>query len=250
MNKKTTYLISFFFITILLAGCRSGKQASVATSYQGNFDALSPAKQYEVVEGSYRPWTWAYIPANVSISEPASISAGARLTMRRDSLIHLSLRVLGMEVAVLYADTDSIYAVDKFHKYFLAESLDRVLADSGLTLGSVQDLMLGQALPPRKGRSAWTATMADGAISAVDFDLRRDDTMLRCVYPAHEDSPAGTVASSVEIYGAKASRKVAATMRLNIGNARWDTPRQVNFSAPRGYRKISFDTLLKSLKNL
>lgn len=247
MTRKIIYIL---FAAVLLTGCRSQKQASDASAYQGDFSALPPAKQYAVVENSFRPWTWAYIPGNISISEPASLSASARLTMQRDSMIHISLRILGMEVAVLYADADSIYAVDKFHKYYIAESLDRIIAGSGLTLGTVQDILLGQALPPAKGRSAWAATLADGTISALDFDLHSDDTTLRCVYPAHEESPAGPVASSVEILGTKNSRKVAASMRMNIGSAKWDAQRPVNFSAPKGYKKIDFDTLLKTLKNL
>lgn len=145
MLKNLAYIL---LLAVLLAGCRSHKQAVAPSVDAAAFAKLSPKKQREAVEKSFIPWQWAYIPANVSISSPASISGGGRLTMQRDSLIHLSLRVLGMEVAVLYADSDSVYAVDKFHKYFLAESLDRIMASSGLSLGDIQDLLLGQALPP------------------------------------------------------------------------------------------------------
>ena len=248
MLKNLAYIL---LLAVLLVGCRSHKQAVTPDVVDAAaFAKLSPKKQREAVEKSFIPWQWAYIPANVAISSPASISGGGRLTMQRDSLIHLSLRVLGMEVAVLYADTDSVYAVDKFHKYFLAESLDRIMASSGLSLGDIQDLLLSQALPPAGGSPMCTATLADGVVSALDFDLGRPDIMLRCVYPAHEPTAAGPVATSTEIYGMKDDKKIAAAVRLNLGSARWNTPRSVNFSQPKGYKRIHFDALLKSLKNL
>ena len=247
MMKKLAYIL---LLAVVLAGCRSQKQTVVPSSDSAGFAALSPKKQHEVVGKSFIPWQWAYIPANVALAEPASISGGGRLTMQRDSLIHLSLRVLGMEVAVLYADTDSVYAIDKFHKYYLAESLDRIMASSGLSLGDIQDMLLGQALPPANGSRMCTATLADGAVAALDFDLGRPDATLRCVYPAHEPTPAGPVATSTEIYGVKDDKKIAATIRLNLGSARWNSPRRVDFSQPKGYKRIHFDALLKSLRNL
>lgn len=64
---------------------------------------------------------------NVSLKLPKRISASGTMTMTRGKDISISMRVLGIEVATLYITGDSVIALDKWHKYYLAESVESLL---------------------------------------------------------------------------------------------------------------------------
>lgn len=175
-------------------------------------------------------WHTLYAPVKVNVTSPMSLGASGRATLVRDSLLHLSLRFFGMEVAQIRADRDSAWIVDKYHKIYTSMPLARLTAASGLTLANVQDILLGRAFLP---------DLLPAVSERVSFEALGFTT-----------SPAGQVASEVSFSAKAGKRQVSGSLRWDFGKARWNTPVDTRWAAPAGYRQIQPDELLESLKSL
>ncbi|HQU59467.1 MAG: DUF4292 domain-containing protein [Phaeodactylibacter sp.] len=80
--------------------------------------------------------------------ESQSVSASATIRMKRDSLVWLSVRKLGFELARMLVTTDSVYALDRINNEYTIESLDFLATSYGLPadLRQLQDFILGNAI--------------------------------------------------------------------------------------------------------
>lgn len=194
---------------------------------------VSCRSKHAVLEGepsatAFEPWTSVYASVNVDVDRPMSLGASGRTTMVKEEYVHVSMRFLGMEVAVLYLDTDSVYFVDKFHKYLFAEPLSTVLGAryQNLTLGDVQNMILGREKVPD----------AEGVeVKATDY----------------VETVAGAVASNLSIKAERPQFDIDATLNWKPATATWnDTSRKVSFKVPSNYTRITIDNLMRMLKSM
>lgn len=170
-------------------------------------------------------WTNVYMPVTVRMEAPMAISLSGRATMVRDSVINISMRVLGMEVAVANITADTVQLVDKFHKYYFAESTSALLGRHNMTLERMQNLILGH---DRK----------DGG--TLSFDNPRGGQPFTITFGDITATPAGNLAGSVNIDGSLSNKNVDATLLWQFDRAVWNDPsRTVSFTPPtRGYTRI------------
>lgn len=169
-------------------------------------------------------WHDVYLPVKVSVLSPASMSVSGRATMVRDSAVLISMRVLGMEVATVYADCDSVIVADKFHRYIYSEPLSVVTSRDGLTLGDIQEILLGrQALP-------------------------FDDKRVEIEFSDPVATIVGAVSPSVSVSATFGEKSVKAVLEWSVDKARWNGYRSVSYSPPRGYTRLSRDNILDILK--
>ncbi len=159
-----------------------------------------------------------------------SLSASGRATLVRDSLIHISLRFFGMEIAQLRADRDSAWLIDKYHKIYTSVPLAKLTAASDMTLADVQELLLGREslsdlLPEAAGR----------------VSLETSDPV---------SSPAGKVAALVQFAAKVKRRDITGALRWDFDRARWNVPLDDSWDVPAAYRRIPPEELLISLKSL
>lgn len=182
------------------------------------------------VEETATAWHTLYTPVRISLQKPAAFSASARATLVRDSLIHFSVRVFGMEVAQLRADADSAWLIDKYHKIYTSVPLAALARKHDISLGQVQDLILGQA------------SLADIMPAAAEMV-----TVAAADYAA---TPAGPVAREVQISAQVHRRDVAASLRWDLDKARWNTAVDTRWTPPSNCKRIPPEELLKSLKGL
>lgn len=160
MNKYAKYIIAAAIAagSLSLGGCHSSK-----TSYKGNLKTEQSSETdiqalFDNLADSYTEWTDVYLPVNLSLSSPKKLSVSGRATMVRDKEINISLRLLGMEVAVIYINTEKAYVVDKYHKMYLCEDLDKLLGGYDVTIADLQNLLLGRV-----------PVMGKGEVSKADF---------------------------------------------------------------------------------
>ena len=277
MRFSAKYII-FVLLAAVICACSSQRPATISPASAD----ISLDRRFGLLTSAYAGWSDVYVPVNIRLQEPAAFSISGRCTMVRGREIHMSLRVLGMEVAVVYANTDSVFAVDKFHKMYVAESLDNILRGYNFTISDIQDLLIGQAFTPGGGTLTpgmassftlrqlpqsqswdivprksipgidWYFTASSGTVPTIESltVTPRDRGQIRCEYSETHDSPAGPVAQNANIKAPLGKNDLKADIRFNFRSAKWNDGRSVKFSLPRGYSKIDIHTLAKSLKNL
>lgn len=232
-------------------------------------------------------WTDVRMPVTLSLESPKSISISGTATLVRDSSIYISLRMLGFEVVQLSIDGDSIHAVDKFNKRYVAESVPELLKGVELSVGNLQSMLMGRPFKP--GTDGFTAEMfpdfnisgageempemwvMTGAVHAGDRtaecswvvdgliapvlsgllvsvpDARREAMVY---YSDPKETPAGTLSSECRIKLTAGSREVSASVSWNLDKAKWNTGETPQVRIPRGARRISASQLLGMIERL
>jgi len=243
----------------------------------------SVEQRFDAMVATYKPWYSLSVPVKVEIKSPAKISLSGRAYMVKDSVIHVSMRVLGFEVAVMRATPDSVYCVDKVHKLAVIESIDRLSANTGITLGQLQSLMLGRAVIPgensklsRKSRgvslmasndgtAGWSMTAVskgkypftcvyeigdvNNQVSSIQVDIPGNRSV-KCNYNISTACELGFMPQSLSSDLTLSSKHLNATLRYTISSLKVDNIDLPSFRRPgSGYRIIAASDLLKSLSS-
>lgn len=203
--------------------------AVLAAAFAVIFSACHSSKNTATTEPrktADKNWTTLYAPVNVRLAKPMSLSLSGRATMKKDQYIHVSMRVLGMEVAALYLNSDSMFFVDKYHRYLFAEPLAELLGEryADLGVGDIQQIILGQKVLPR------TQTVNIEPSGFVE-------------------TPAGMVASELAIYAETPKTDIDALLSWKPSDGKWNEEnRSVDFKVPSNYQRITLDNLKSMLK--
>lgn len=218
--KHILRIVTFALAVVILGAC-SSKKSAVGT----------PAGPAEIPGNSTRTEAWHTLkcPVRLSLRQPMALSASGRALMVRDSLIHISARLLGMEVAVIRADRDSAWLVDRYHKVYTSMPIAALISDYGVTLADAQELLLGRA----DLASLFPAAAERVSFSADEF----------------RDTPVGQVASEVSFSALIHKRQVSGYLRWDLNKAEWDIPVDAGWSVPSGYRYLEPKRLLQTLKS-
>lgn len=282
-HLRISYILLALLASIVCA-CSTQRHAAIESSSESSSESsgLSLDKRFSLLTSAYTGWSDVYMPVNLRLQQPSSLSVSGRCTMVRGREIHISMRVLGMEVAVVYANTDSVFAVDKFHKMYLAESLGNILKGYDLTISDIQDLLIGHAFMPGAGTLApdmassfslhqslnstswnitprkttagieWFFTASSDATPTIESltVTPRGRDQIQCIYSGIEDSPAGPVAQNGRLKAPLGKNNFEADFRFNFGSAKWNQDRKIKFALPRGYNRIDMQSLVKNLKSM
>ena len=200
---RTAVFAAIAIMAACLTGCRTTK---TATSTQ---------------EESH--WSDLYVPVKLELTEPARMSISGRATMVRDRSIYLSLRMIGMEVATVYVDTDSIFATEKLHKQMLAVDFDKTLGGK-LSVGELQDLLLGD---PGK------------AVKKLPSALS---------YEVEDQGTGGNVTVNLRVTAGK--KTYVGRLIWDMGAAQFNTGTPRQWKRPSGYTVIEPSKLPKLLESL
>lgn len=266
----------------LLAACGSQKQAtgtSTSATITPAADA-TPSQRYASMTSAYGLWHDVRMPMRATLRSPMSLSASGTMTMVSGELIHASMRVLGIEVAVLRATPDSIYLIDKFHRYLVAEPMAAVTARTGLTLPDMQSLLLGRACIPGAGVAtpaaasqlqitangadgitiapakapkayAWTmqaSTLADDRVALTSLAVTPKAGMAAtCTFTlATSLTTIGALASALTIKASVAKKTVDATLTYTLSDARYNSTPAPAMPSLKGYKRVAASAILKS----
>ena len=261
----------------MATGCSSHRKAQGSSQRPARVTAKRNSEVGQLAD-TYHRWTDVYMPFNMRCASPMSISMSGRLTMVADESIYMSLRVLGLEVAQVWIDTDSVFVSEKMGKTVVAESLDRLTARTGLKLADIQALMLGQAFYPGQG------TLTDASKAETQFSVTHsDDIMLMtprrtpdgftwymsvaagpvlagvtvepdglkpfiAKYADPVETAAGNVASEVSLNGTLSSKTLDALVVWNTSKAEWNQGAKPSKPNWRGYRRLGAQDMLKVIQ--
>lgn len=278
--RRLAFMLMAAVMILAVASCSTNRNtAAPAAGAPGKAPAMRVDRLTQIA-GMYSPWTSFYASFSMKLERPARFSISGRATMEYGKYIHMSLRILGMEVGVVYIDSDSAFVADKFHRYVVAVPFSDISRRTSLTIADLQSLMLGRMFYPGKGGidAAGDATnlfspAADGDNLLLTprrtphgatwyFTVDKLDALSKLSVEAEGygdlavtfgdvmRTVAGNAAAHIDASGTIASKNLAASIEWNLGRAEWDGSRTASKPDFSSYKRISTATLFKALKSL
>lgn len=222
---------------MVMASCGNRKQQPAidfTTALEGTVPLDSA---YKMIAHTYRPWTDVQLPVTVTMidTDGKGESLSGRLSMVRDSAIEISLRAVGVEAALAYIDADTVVVNDKYHKQYLAEPYCSVFGASGLSIGNLQDALLGAPFIPDDMAAAWSAQVKYDILQALVF--ADDDARVICLYGDKD----------IDVLATIADKQARVALALNYDQAKWDTGRSLRLRAPKGGTRIYGVDIMQSI---
>ena len=290
MTMKSIYRIAAAAVAVLLviglASCGSRRPTTVAG---GTYGEVSLDECFGNLAASYAPWTSMSAPMKIEVSEPVRFSASGKAEMVKGQCISMVFRKIGIKVAELYVDRDSVMFVVKPLKIAYTESFARFSNSTGLTLDDLQSLLLGQALVPGRGTvgagslPAFPPAAADGGAIGEDV-VRWTMTPRRSpdeiYFTAATPMPFGSEASRLEAVGVNAGggvkfeysdfantgagligsranlratfggKSLSGSLRWTADRTDWNKPLTVGRpSIPVDYRRLDTAAMLRIIQN-
>ncbi len=275
-NKSFLIILSTLATLMLtLSGCHSSK-----SQYSGNLKAEATTANsdelFKEMAESYCDWTDLYVPINFQLLSPKQFSVSGRATMVYGKEINISLRMLGMEVAVIYVNDSSLYVVDKYNKRYLCEDISNLLSGYNLTITDIQNILLGRVSNFGDGSitskdakdfafmeadSLWVLTpkvqrpntelhyIATKTTPPVlsDIALRiANKGMVSVAYTEPASSPAGIISGVLTATVPYKQKEIVASIVTNLNEAKWNEDRSISFKTPSSsYKKMELESLLK-----
>lgn len=269
MNATTTlrWLLTVT-VTLLICACSSSHKQTASTGNELTRSELR-VKARELTE-AYAPWQNLSVPVTLSIRDSGLPRLSGTMTMTEGTQIHVSLRLLGMEMAALCVTGDSVKGYVKVQKTYLAESIPQLLGGYPATVADLQSLLLrrvftiGADKPLLKdaviteaasGNAYTIAPVPPAGTPPYQFEVSLPDNTLQLLTLEH-GSKKGVAAygkdGSLTLSGTMEQKSFGASVGINWDRAVWDDPsfRPRDFKIPQGYRRIRADQIIKLLQSL
>ena len=156
MKNKIISLFILLTSAVILASCGTIRNANAANSTGKPQDQpttpTATVDPIDAVIATLGDWQTLQTGGNISLKAGSNFSSSIQVRMVRDQAIFISLRpMLGIEVGRLLITADSLYAVDKVHKRYIAEKVSLLTAGIPVTVSDVQDIFLGRPFLIGKG---------------------------------------------------------------------------------------------------
>lgn len=278
--RRLGYMLMTAVLIMAAVSCSSNRNTSAPTAAVSGKAPAMRVDRLTQIAGMYSPWTSFYAPFSMKLDRPTRFSISGRATMEYGRSIHMSLRILGMEVGVVYIDSDSAFVADKFHRYVVAVPFSEISRHTSLTIADLQSLMLGRMFYPGKGAidAAGDPTVLFSPAAEGDnllltprrtphgatwyFTVDKLDALSKLSVEADGygdatvtfgdvmQTVAGNAAARIDANGTLASKNFAASIDWNLGRAEWNGSRTVSKPDFSSYKHISTAALFKALKNL
>lgn len=236
---------------LALAGCKhhKGPQGPEVTATDSELPGEPLTQVFQLLENTYQEWEDVQMPVTLSLVTPNKMSISGKATMVRDSAIYLSLRMLGMEVAQAYANPDSVWFVDKYHKMYVQESLQSLCGSYPMALDDIQDCLLGQAFPiDAHGVTAEYNLEAEVPWLTGMYFYRQDPPrVVALTYNLVQETPAGLACNLMNLSAATDSLSMTATVQWTLDKAQWNQGRTVTFKRPNAqFKRAYLQALMKN----
>jgi len=280
--KNNILILSLITITVMLmTACGTVKKANTnmptgqTTTSPTTTQPTDPADDILATLGD---WHTMQTSGNIKLSAGSSFSSSIQVRMVRDQAIYISLRpVLGIEVGKLIITADSLYAVDKVHKRYIAEKVSILTSGIPVTVSDVQDIFLGrpfiigqgtlnEQLKPalnvsRKGNTVVLAPQEKykGYGYAFTFDKNNRITSLDIVptsgtaagyqvkYSDVHSTRAGNIAHAIDVNATVEKKQVS--FSLNYKNIDWNGKVNIDTTVSKNYKRMSARDLFSIFSN-
>lgn len=289
--KHYASILTACIILILMGSCHSSRKAATEDVTVVNIVPIKSSPDFykficSKIIANQGNWEYLKIPVTMKLSKPKDMSINGTAWMQRDSSIAISLRYMGFEVGSLSLTADSITVIDKMHKSYMTESLDKFLDGMNFDLSNLQNILLG--LPFQLGQKS----ISESDLMRADIDTD-DDSGEIIMIPAdqpesgaygfsflpwgslngivvqsgqHEpvtisynivsqkgniETPAGDMARDVNVTAMAGKIPIDATIVWNFDKAKWNDPSQHRTVRPgKNYKRLDSSQIPRILKNI
>lgn len=249
MNKLRYFFALLISLTLLLAGCRAGRQA-VEPQPVPQGDPL------EMLRESYVPWSYVEMPVRVELRSPKKFSVSGTAKMVAGESVLVSLRFFGMEMASLWLTADSVQVIVKPMSVYYKEDITTMTATAGITVADLQDLVMGRVFEVQSGApftADFFASFDAGGAAVLDSVTvtPAEHRGVTVDYGAPEVSPCGPVASTFGASTTVRGHDIDFSCRWDVDRAKWNTGKTLTAPhVPADMRRLTTDDLFKILKKL
>lgn len=201
--------------------------------------------------------------------------------MIRGKAIDISLRLIGIEMARILVTPDSVFATYKLKKLYVAEPVQLSGYDTASLLSGIQDLLTGRVFIPSDTDghnippfSAFNAAITPDRLTLIpatrnkdiscSFQIDNDNRLISTGfatnsgqnsftidYSSFTTTSAGLLPRRDDISASLSISRVpfGASIDWKWSSARWDSATTIEWSAPRGYRKVTLNEFFSTVIN-
>lgn len=245
---KIKYFV-YLSVALMLFSCKGKKTTPSQASPQGPGQPISEV--FQLLSNTYTEWDDVQLPVTLTMQSPQKLSISGRATMVRDQSIYFSLKFPFVgEVAQIYANADSVWFVDKYHRMFLSESLSTLCGQYPMSLDDIQDCILGQAFPLDASGVTAEYNLVEQVpwLNGLYFERQDIDRKVVFQFAEMQETPAGLACDMVNIYAKTDSLSMQAQILWNLNKAQWNQSKNIDFKRPgSNYQQVSLQSLLKSV---
>ena len=280
--RNKSIILTLFTLMTMLAACGTAKKAvtvpDTTTTTPGTTTTTAATDPYDAVIATLGNWQTMQCGGNIKLSAGSSFSSAIQMRMVRDEAIYISVRpMLGIEVGKIIITADSLYAIDKVHKRYIAEKVSILTSGIPVTVSDVQDIFLGrpfiigqgslsaelkpQVATTREGNNIVIAPSESykGYGYGFTFDKSNRITSLDIVpagsttaaYQVKYSDVRGTVTGNIA-HGLNATatvEKKKLALTLTFKNIDWNGNIKIDRNIPNGYSRMSAKSLLSIFSN-
>ena len=227
---------------------------------------------FDAVLSTISDWKCLQTGGSIALQGGNNFSSSIQMRMVRDEAIYISLRpLLGIEVGKILITGDSLYAVDKVHKRYIAEKVSILTSGIPVTVSDVQDIFLGRPFIIGKGTlNAGNKSMInvnrqgnnvvltpdvhykgygysftfDKSFRITSFDILKDGNATPTYQVKYSDvksTAAGNIAHDINVDAAVQNKKMA--FSLDYKDIDWKNSVSIDRSIPSGYSRMSASSL-------
>lgn len=248
LYHKIIFVVVGIFICTTFTSCHKNKK----NSGSGNVvveEGLISGKDVKFPD-SFGKWESLEIPIGITLDGEKTFSLSGKAYFINNRELLISLRMMGFEVAQIYADTDSVFLLEKYHKFYLAESMKKLGSELGVTIGDLQGFMLGQPSSPLKDTQNFSVfykwDKKNAMLYGVGF-LRNGEPAAGCSYESIVETEHGPLASKIEFAATLGEYECGGTLTYKPAQAKWNSITEpLKFKHPgKDYKLMSPASLLK-----
>ncbi len=279
MIMKKTNIAILIMLAAMMTACGTFKKAATVpdTTSTTTTTPNTVTDPIDAVIATLGNWQTMQTSGNIKLSAGSSFSSAIQVRMVRDQAIFISLRpMLGIEVGRLLITADSLYAVDKVHKRYIAEKVSLLTSGIPVTVSDVQDMFLGRPFILGKGtlnetlKSQVTVGEASPLVLTANesykgygyvfnFDKTGRIASLNIAptgnaaaayqvkYSDVRGTSAGNIAHSIVADATIENKKMA--LSLTYKNIEWNGNVKIDRSLPNGYSRMSARDLFSLFSN-
>ncbi len=280
MRNKFIHILAIISLAMITAACGTTKKATDTIPSGGNTGQSSTTTidPLQLITSTLGNWQTMQTGGNISIKAGSNFSSSIQVRMVRDEAIFISLRpVLGIEVGKLLITADSLYAVDKVHKRYIAEKVSILTSGIPVTVSEVQDMFLGRPFIIGKGtineelksginvsREGNTVILSpdeqfkgygyaftfdkQGHISSLDI-IKAGNTSsdYKVNYGDVRGTTAGNIAHDINANAIVEKKKI--TFSLNYKDIDWNDKVKIDMGVPSNYKRMNARDLFSMFAN-